>query len=102
MQETMVAVLIPSLLFFSFSVGIVFVVLGYREMEDLTRRNHMMGAGTAIVGFMVLVTPLSWYVYLMVTIGLILGLFEIAIIAIAVIIGIILMYIGARIYTRSQ
>ncbi|MFW9798835.1 MAG: hypothetical protein ACFFD9_00195 [Candidatus Thorarchaeota archaeon] len=102
MQEYTFAVLFPSLLFLGFSVGIVLVVLGYREMEDLTRRNHLMGAGTAIVGFMVLVTPLSWYGYWMITAELILGLVEIAIIAIAVIIGVILIYIGARIYTRSQ
>ncbi|MFQ5832118.1 MAG: hypothetical protein ACE5H4_05420 [Candidatus Thorarchaeota archaeon] len=65
-------------------------------MEGLIRRNHLMGAGIAIVGFMIPVTPLSWYGYWVITTGLILGMVELAIIASALIIGVILMYLGAR------
>jgi len=102
MQESMIAFSMPFILALGFLVGIVLLLLGYREIEDRPRRNRLMGLGTIVIGIMIPVTPVSWYVYLMLTAVLVLGIVELAIIAIAVILGIVLMYLGARIYVRVQ
>ncbi len=102
MQELMFTVPIPPLLALGFLIGIILLVLGYRENADLTRRNHLMGLGLIIIGIMIPVTPATWYGYLVVIHGLVLGLTEIAVISIALILGIILIYIGAKNYTKSQ
>ena len=98
----MFTVPIPPLLALGFLIGIILLVLGYRENADLTRRNHMMGLGMIIIGIMIPVTPATWYGYLVVIHGLVLGITEIAVIAIALIFGIILMYLGAKNYSKSQ
>ena len=102
MQELMFTVPIPPLLTLGFLIGIILLVLGYRENADLTRRNHLMGLGLIIIGIMIPVTPAIWYGYLVVIHGLVLGLTEIAVISIALILGIILMYLGAKNYSKSQ
>ncbi|TET09762.1 MAG: hypothetical protein E3J86_07240 [Candidatus Thorarchaeota archaeon] len=102
MQELMFTVPIPPLLALGFLIGIILLVLGYRENADLTRRNHLMGLGLIIIGIMIPVTPATWYGYLVVIHGLVLGITEIAVIAIALILGIILMYLGAKNYSKSQ
>ncbi|MFX1558980.1 MAG: hypothetical protein ACFFBL_00155 [Promethearchaeota archaeon] len=93
---------IPPLLAIGFLIGVIILALGYRENSDLTRRNHLMGIGIIIIGVMIPITPLSWYGYLIVTSGLILGIFDIIIIGIALILGIILLYVGFKTYTRFQ
>ncbi|MHA1902737.1 MAG: hypothetical protein ACXADL_13490 [Candidatus Thorarchaeota archaeon] len=102
MQEQMFVIPIPPLLAIGFLIGIVLLVLGYRNKTDLTRRYHLMGLGTVVIGIMIPVTPISWYVSGMVTLGWVLGLAEISIIAIALIIGFILIYYGVKTYYRSQ
>jgi hypothetical protein len=51
---------------------------------------------------MIPITPLSVYGYLVLVRGLILGIIEIVIIALALIIGIVLLYIGSKTYMKSQ
>jgi hypothetical protein len=102
MQEQMFVVPIPPLLALGFLIGFILLVLGYREESDLTRHHHLIGLGVVVIGIMIPVTPLTWYGYWIVTSGLILGLNEIAIIAVAVIIGIILIYKGIKTYSGPQ
>ena len=98
----MFVVPIPPLLALGFLIGAILLALGYREDSDLTRRHHLMGLGVVVIGVMIPVSPLSWYGYWMVTSGLVLGLGEIAIIAVALIIGILLVYIGVKTYRMPQ
>lgn len=100
--QTFTTPLIPPLLALGFLIGIILLVLGYREKTNLTRHQHLMGLGIMIIGVMIPVTPLSWYGYLIVTSGLILGLIEIAIIAVALILGIVFLYQGFRTYSKTQ
>ena len=86
MQETMFAVPIPPLLALGYLIGIILLVLGYMEKTNPTRHQHLLGLGIIIIGIMIPITPLSWYVYMMLVRGLILGIIEIAIIALALII----------------
>jgi len=102
MQDLMFTIPIPPLLALGFIIGIILLMLGYREKADLTRHQHLMGLGIIIIGIMIPITPLSWYGYQMVTIGLILGLLEIAIIAATLVVGVIFLYIGFKTYTKSQ
>jgi len=60
----MVSISIPSLLALGFLIGMVLLILGYREEINLRRRNLLMGSGLGIIGIMVLLTPLSWFLYL--------------------------------------
>jgi len=98
----MFVVPIPPLLALGFLIGAILLALGYREDSDLTRRHHLMGLGVVVIGIMIPVCPLSWYGYWMVTSGLVLELIEITIIAVALIIGIILVYKGVKTYSGPQ
>ena len=102
MQEQMLSVPLPMLLAIGFLIGFVFLGLGYREGSDLTRRYRFMGMGGITIGIMIAVTPISWYAYWIVTSGLFLGLIEIAIIGFALIIGILFIYKGVKIYSGTQ
>ncbi|MFW9806999.1 MAG: hypothetical protein ACFFFK_09755 [Candidatus Thorarchaeota archaeon] len=102
MQEVMFTIPIPPLLALGFLIGIVLYVLGYREQTVLTRRYHLMGLGLIIIGIMIPISPLSWYLYWFLTSVLILGLIDIAIIAVTLILGIVFLYIGFKTYTKSQ
>ena len=102
MQEQMFTVPIPPLLALGFLIGVILLLIGYRENSDLSRRNHLIGSGLIVIGIMIPVTPITWYGYLAVTTVLVLGLLEIAILAVALIFGIILMYLGAKTYSKSQ
>ena len=102
MQEQMFTIPIPPLLALGFLIGIIMLVLGYREESDLTRRHHLMGLGVVVIGIMIPATPLSWYGYWMIIRGRVLELSEIAIIAIALIIGILLVYKGIKTYSGPQ
>jgi hypothetical protein len=102
MQETMFVIPIPPLLALGFLIGIILLVLGYMEKTDPTRHQHLMGLGIIIIGIMIPITPVSWYGDLVLVSGLILGIIEIAIIALALIIGIVLLYIGSKTYMKSQ
>ncbi len=102
MQEQMFTIPIPLLLAIGFLIGIILIVLGYRNQSDLVKRHHQMGLGIMIIGFMIPVTPISWYGYWMLTNGLVLGLIEITIIAVALIIGFVILYKGFKIYSTTQ
>ncbi|MHA2071807.1 MAG: hypothetical protein ACW985_08480 [Candidatus Thorarchaeota archaeon] len=102
MQEQMFAVPIPMLLALGFLIGIVILALGYREGSDMARRHRLIGLGVIIIGIMIPATPISWYGYWIVTSELVLGLIEIAIIAVTLVIGIILIYKGAKTYSVTQ
>lgn len=101
MQDSMIAIPIPAILVLGFLIGIILLLLGYRENTDFAKRQHRMGLGIIIIGIMVPTTPASWYGYLIVTSGLILGLIEIAIIAVTLLIGIVLLYLGVKTYSKS-
>lgn len=102
MQEQMFAVPIPMLLALGFLIGFVILALGYREESDISRRHKLMGLGVIIIGIMIPTTPLSWYVYWMVTSSLVLGIIEIGVIAVALIIGVFLIYKGVKIQSATQ
>ncbi|MFW9804747.1 MAG: hypothetical protein ACFFFC_18975 [Candidatus Thorarchaeota archaeon] len=102
MQEQMLAVPLPMLLAIGFLIGFVFLGLGYREGSDMTRRYRFIGVGAITIGIMIPVTPISWYGYWIVTTGLLLGLIEIAMICVTLIIGILLIYKGVKIYSGNQ
>jgi len=93
----MFAIPIPPLLAIGFLIGIILLALGYRNQD-----NRQMGIGLMIIGFMIPVTPISWYVYWIVTRGLVLGPVEVVIILGALIIGVLLLYKGFRIYPVTQ
>ncbi len=97
MQEGMFAIPIPPLLAIGFLIGIILVALGYRNRDD-----RQMGLGVVIIGLMIPVTPISWYVYWVVTGGLLLGLLDIAIILGALIFGILFLYKGFKMYSATQ
>jgi len=63
-QQQMFSINIPSMLIFGFLIGIVLLILGYRERTDIRRRNRFIGSGLSIIGIMILLTPLSWFLYL--------------------------------------
>jgi hypothetical protein len=102
MQEIMFVIPIPPLLALGFLIGIILLVLGYMEKTNPTRHQHLMGLGIIIIGIMIPITPLSWYGTLIITRGLILGVFEIAVIVTALMIGAVLLYIGSKTYIKSQ
>ena len=102
MQEQMFVIPIPPLLALGFLIGVVLLILGYREESDIARRHHLMGLGVVVIGVMIPVTPITWYGYWIVTSGLVLGLIEIAIIAVALVIGIVIIYSGVKIYYRQS
>jgi hypothetical protein len=102
MQQTMFVIPFPPLLALGFLIGIILLVLGYMEKTDPIRHQHFMGLGIIIIGIMIPITPLSVYGYLVLVRGLILGIIEIVIIALALIIGIVLLYIGSKTYMKSQ
>ena len=97
MQEQMFSIPIPPLLAIGFLIGILLIASGYRSQND-----RQLGLGVMIIGFMIPITPISWYGYWIVTSGLVLGLIEIAILAIALIIGLLLLYKGFKIYSTTQ
>ncbi|MFW9810602.1 MAG: hypothetical protein ACFFE6_14585, partial [Candidatus Thorarchaeota archaeon] len=74
----------PSLLIIGFLIGIIFVVLGNREMGDLVRRNRLLKIGISVVGIMIPVTPLSWYGYWALTSSIVLMPLDYIIIGIAI------------------
>jgi hypothetical protein len=102
MQELMFSVPIPPLLALGFLIGIVLFVLGYRENVDLVKRSHRMGLGLIIIGIMIPISPLSWYGYWVLTSAMVLGFLDYAIIAVALVIGVIIMYLGAKIYSEPH
>jgi hypothetical protein len=95
LQEQMVSINIPFLLALGFLVGIVLLILGYREREDVQRRNRFMGSGLSIIGIMTLLTPLSWFLYLAYVYGMvIMASSDIAIFATLAFTGGIMMGVG--------
>lgn len=57
----MFVVNIPSLLVLGFGIAILFLVLGFRERADFSKRSMFIRIGLDLLGLMVIVTPLSWY-----------------------------------------
>jgi len=103
MQEVQFGVSMPSILILGFLIGVILIILGYRERQDLVRRNHQIGLGTIIVGIMIPVTPLSWYIYWEGFLGLfMLPLEHKLVIILALVIGLAFIVHGARIYRRPQ
>lgn len=98
----MVSVNIPVLLAIGYLIGIVLIIIGYRETEDLARRTRLLRIGILIVGVMIPVTPISWYAYWIIATGMILVLIDCIIIAIALIVGLIVIYWGFKSYTSEQ
>ncbi len=52
---------VPALLMIGFAVAVLFIILGYRERVDITKREKSIRIGLGLLGLMVIVTPLSWY-----------------------------------------
>jgi hypothetical protein len=52
---------VPALLMMGFAVAVLFIILGYRERVDITKREKSIRIGLGLLGLMVIVTPLSWY-----------------------------------------
>jgi len=102
MQELMFTIPIPPLLAIGFLIGIILLALGYRTKADLIKRHHQMGLGTVIIGIMIPPTPISWYGYWALTSVILLGIIDIAIIAVTLIIGIVLVYTGIKFYSSTQ
>ena len=95
----MVSINIPSLLILGFLVGVVLLIIGYREGADLRRRNRLMGSGLGIIGIMTLMTPVSWFLSLAYRYGVVMmNSSDIAIFAMLVFLGGIIMGIGFTIF----
>jgi hypothetical protein len=97
----MVSVSMPFLLAIGYLIGIVLIVLGYRETEDPAKRTRLLRMGFLIIGIMIPITPISWYAYWIISTGLILVLIDYVIIAMALIVGLILIYWGFNTYTNE-
>jgi uncharacterized membrane protein len=102
MKVQMFSINMPSLLVIGFLIGIILIILGSRESEDLSRRNRLLKSGILIVGIMIPVTPISWYGYWVLTSSLELLLLDYIIIAVAIVIGILVIYQGFKSYTGGQ
>jgi hypothetical protein len=103
MQEMQFVANMPSLLITGFLIGFILIIIGYREVRDLSRRNHLIGIGIGIVGIMIPVTPLSWYIYWVGLPGLLaLELVHKAVIGLAILVGVVVIFQGARVYGRPQ
>ena len=68
-SETMFIISVPALLMIGFAVAVLFLVLGYRERVDLSKRERSIRIGLVLLGLMVIVTPLSWYGFLAIVAG---------------------------------
>jgi len=66
----MSTVSIPGLLIMGFGIALVFLILGYREGADISKRRRFTGIGLDLLGLMMIVTPLSWYGMWAITSGL--------------------------------
>ena len=102
MQQLMFTIPFPPLLILGFLIGIILIVLGYREQTDFTRHQHLMGIGIIIIGIMIPVSVIAWYGYLVLANRLVLGIIEISIIAAAFLIAISIIFIGFMTYSKSQ
>ncbi|MFW9817745.1 MAG: hypothetical protein ACFFEW_17645 [Candidatus Thorarchaeota archaeon] len=102
MQQLMFTIPIPPLLAIGFLTGIILFVLGYREHTDTSRRHHLMGSGLIVIGIMIPLSPISWYLYWILTSILILGLIDFVIIGFTLVAGIALIYRGFTIYVKFQ
>ena len=103
MQVVQFGVSMPGILATGFLIGVILIILGSRENQNLERRNHLIGLGTIVIGIMIPVTPLSWYLYWVGIIGLLILGGEPQIVTLfALVIGIIVIYQGIRIYRRKQ
>ncbi|MFX1261861.1 MAG: hypothetical protein ACFFAZ_07240 [Promethearchaeota archaeon] len=102
MQQLMFTIPFPPLLILGFLIGIILIVLGYREQTDFTRHQHLMGLGIIIIGIMIPVSVIAWYGYLVLANRLVLGIIEISIIAAAFLIAISIIFIGFMTYSKSQ
>ena len=60
---------VPALLMIGFVIAVLFLVLGYRERVDLSKRERSIRIGLVLLGMMVIVTPFSWYGYLAIVAG---------------------------------
>ncbi|MFW9927111.1 MAG: hypothetical protein ACFFDM_10105 [Candidatus Thorarchaeota archaeon] len=98
----LLSVNMPSLLVIGFLIGIILIILGNRELEDLARRNRLMKTGISIVGIMIPITPISWYGYWVWTSGTVLTVVDYLIIAIAIIVGLLVIYRGFTSFKSSQ
>lgn len=93
----------PGILATGFLIGIILIILGNRENQNLERRNHLIGLGIMVIGIMIPITPLSWYLYWVGIVGLLILGGEPQIVTLfALVIGIIIVYQGTRIYRRKQ
>lgn len=98
----MVSISIPALLALGFLIGMVLLILGYREKINLRRRNLLMGSGLCIIGAMALITPLSWFLYLAYIYGtVIMTSGDIVILGILAFTGGIIMGVGLLIVQRG-
>jgi hypothetical protein len=98
----MVSINMPSLIIIGFLIGVILIYLGTREKENMSRRNSLLKSGIVVVGIMIPVTPISWYVSWMYTTGLELLFIDYVIIAVAIVIGILVIYQGFKSYTNGQ
>jgi len=96
------AINVPSLLIIGFLIGVILIIRGNRDLEDLTKRSRLLKVGISIIGIMIPVTPLSWYGYWVFSSGMALMIIDYAIIAISIVVGIIVIYKGLTTYPASQ
>lgn len=92
----MFAVNIPSLIIIGFLIGIILIIVGNRERDDMSRRNKFLRSGIIVVGIMIPVTPISWYGYWALSSSVTLMLLDYIIIAVAIVIGILVIVQGFR------
>jgi len=94
---------VPALLMIGFAIAVLFLVIGYRERVDLSKRERSIRIGLVLLGLMVIVTPLSWYGSLAIVDSVVqMGIGEIVILTTLVTIGGIIIGASLQFDQKSQ
>ena len=92
----MVSVNMPSLIILGFLIGIILIILGNREKDDMSRRNSLLKSGILVVGIMIPLTPISWFGYWVLTSYYTMLLQDYIIVGGAIVFGILVIFQGFR------
>ncbi|MBD3160207.1 MAG: hypothetical protein GF309_15625 [Candidatus Lokiarchaeota archaeon] len=78
---------IPGVISFIILLAVLLLVLGFGEKSNLQKRRNMIGAGTILIGVVVILGPLSFYMYLITAVSLVLGVSDILLLSLSSVLG---------------